>query len=106
VDVLRRIVWVVENLDDQVTVLDPGTYKAIRTIEVPTRPTDAIRGSDGYEWVASRVAGTLTRLDPGSGAIVDTVKTGGDPFVIRPGFGDVWTCDYGGSALLRLHVSS
>jgi hypothetical protein len=78
VDAQQDGIWVVENLDDQVTVLDPGTHKATRTTELPTRPTDAIRGSEGYD---------------------------GNPFVIRPGFGDVWAGDYGGSTLLRLDVS-
>jgi DNA-binding beta-propeller fold protein YncE len=98
-------VWVVENLDDSVTVLDPGTYAPLRTIALPARPTDAFRGPDGYEWVASRVAGTVTRIDPASGTIVDSIATGGNPFVIRAGFGDVWTADFGGSSLWRLHVA-
>ena len=98
-------VWVVENFDDQVTVLDPTTYAPLRTIKLPTRPTDAIRGPDGYEWVPSRFGGTVTRIDPAGGTIVDTIATGGAPFVIRAGFGDVWASNFGGSTLWRLHVS-
>ena len=98
-------IWVVENFDDRVTVLDPGTYTRIRTISLPSRPTDAIRGPDGYEWIASRLGRSVTRIDPASGKIVDTIATPGTPFVIRPGFGDVWTADYGGTSLWRLHVA-
>ena len=98
-------IWVVNNYDNTVTVLDPSTYAPVRTIDVPDRPTDAVRGADGTEWVASRIGGTVTRIDPATGAVVDTISTGGAPFVVRAGFGDVWTADFSGPSLWRLHAA-
>ncbi|HKB93193.1 MAG TPA: YncE family protein [Gaiellaceae bacterium] len=98
-------IWVVNNLDSTVTVLDPSDYHVLHRIDLPERPTDAVRGADGTEWVASRLGGSVSRIDPQSGKVVDTIATGGQPFVIRAGFGDVWTADYSGTALWRLHVS-
>jgi len=56
--------------------------------------------------VTSRLGGSVSRIDPASGKVVDTIATGGNPFVIRAGFGDVWTADFGGTTLIRLHASS
>jgi YVTN family beta-propeller protein len=77
----------------------------IATTKVGAGPTDAIVGADGMLWVANDGDGTVTRVDPATNADVDTVTTGGSPFVIRAGFGDVWTADFKGLDLFRLHAS-
>ncbi len=76
-----------------------------RSPSARTRPTRCAE-PDGLEWVTGRAAGTVSRIDPASGKVVDTIATGGTPFVIRPGFGDVWTADFSGTSLWRLHPSS
>lgn len=46
--------------------------------------------------------------DPGrllTDTVVDTVRFGGLPFVVRAGFGDVWVDDFRGTREKRLHVS-
>ena len=72
------------------------------TVKVPAKPTDLVRGPDGMEWVASNGAGKVVRIDPKTGDVVGTVDTGGKPFVIRSGFGSVWTADFGGVDVWRL----
>ena len=53
-------------------------------------------------WVANNGDGTISRIDPATNRVVDTTAVGGSPFVIRGGFGDVWTADFKGSTLIRL----
>jgi virginiamycin B lyase len=95
-------VWVANNLADSVSRLDPDTGAVTLTVRVPAKPTDLVRGPDGLEWVASTGAGKVTRIDPKTGDVVGTIDTGGRPFVIRAGFGSVWTGDFGGTTLFRL----
>jgi len=52
-----------------------------------------------------RGASTVSRIGRDSGNVVDTIATGGAPFVSRPCFRDVWTADFSGTSLWRLHVS-
>jgi YVTN family beta-propeller protein len=98
-------IWVVNDLDNSVSRLDPATYAVLATTKVGSKPTDAIVGADGMLWVANNGDGTVTRIDPATDKVVDTVTTGGGPFVIRAGFGDVWTADFKGLNLFRLHSS-
>ncbi len=41
-------------------------------------------------------------IDPATTAVVQTVKTGRGPFVVRQGFGDMWVGSFSGNDVWRI----
>jgi YVTN family beta-propeller protein len=78
----------------------------VATIKVGSKPADGVEGPDGLEWIPNQGDGTITRIDPATNAVRDTIQVTRLPFVVRTGFGDVWVDDFGGKREWRLHVSS
>ena len=72
-------------------------------IKVGSKPADGTRGPDGLEWIPNQGGRTITRIDPATNHVVDTIHVQGTPFVARAGFGDVWIDDFRGSRETRLH---
>jgi YVTN family beta-propeller protein len=74
--------------------LDPITARVTQTTQlgkvVGFPPTLEIAFGEGAVWVASYDAGTVTRLDPVTGNIVATIRTGGHPSGIAVGASQVW----------------
>jgi streptogramin lyase len=94
-------VWVSDDVAGSVThIAVDGTVLA--TIKVGTRPGDGTRGPDGLEWVPNLGDGTLTRIDPKTDTVVDTIPLVGSPFVARTAFGSVWIGDFRGTQLWRV----
>ena len=65
-------------------------------------PSDGVRGPDGNEWIPNMADGTISVIDPKTNAVVDTVKVGGSPFVVRSAFGSIWVGDFQGFLLRRI----
>lgn len=74
--------------------LDPVTARVTQTTTlgrvVGFPPTLDIAFGEGALWVASYDAGTVTRLDPGTGRIVATIQIGGHPSGIAVGAKRIW----------------
>ena len=61
---------------------------------------------DDGVWVSNDVAGSVSRIDPATNAVVDTVTVGPHPFVVRTAFGDIWAGEFQGNRIWRIHVPS
>jgi len=75
----------------------------VSTVTVGSGPSDGVRGPDGLEWIPNVADGTISRIDPATDKVVDTITVGGRPFVVRSAFGDIWIGDFGGSTITRIH---
>ncbi len=71
------------------------------SVPLGTRP-GAVAAGAGAVWVASPDDGRVSRIDPGSGAVVDTIKVGVDPSAIAVGEGSVWVANAGGPSVSRI----
>ena len=53
-------------------------------------------------WVTNRFDGTISRIDPDSGEVVETIPVGLDPRGIAVGFGSVWVGLAGSNTVVRI----
>jgi YVTN family beta-propeller protein len=65
---------------------------------------DGVVGPDGLVWIPNQGSNSVSRIDPATNRVVDTVKVGPLPFVARSGFGDMWISNFGGFAVWRLRA--
>ncbi|WP_410812884.1 hypothetical protein [Micromonospora sp. 067-2] len=87
--------WVVNQADSTLSVIDPKQRKVVRTV-----PVSGLRGGfpvsyGGAVWVAD-LAGTtneLWRIDASTGQITARVQTGPHPSEVAFGFGSGWVTD-------------
>jgi YVTN family beta-propeller protein len=84
--------------------LDPRTNTVRARVAVGISPGDGAVDAHGRIWIPNKGDGTVSRIDPASNRVVETVKVGGAPFVLNEAFGDVWAPDYTGSRVARLHI--
>jgi peptide/nickel transport system substrate-binding protein len=66
----------------------------------------AIAAGAGSVWVADANAGTVSRVDPGSGAVVDRILVGGQPGSLVGGDGAIWVTSTLGGTLERIDPGS
>jgi len=98
-------VWVVNRLcDGTVSRIDPVSGEVTDTIPVGQQRygdnveleicAAGLAVGEGAVWVTNRVDGTVSRIDPVSGEVTDTIPVGGDPIRVAVGEGAVWVTDY------------
>ena len=73
-----------------VAELDRNGSRLVETINVGNDPVAVALAGD-HVWVANAQDGTLTRVDPASGAVDATVSVGGSPRALAAAAGTVWT---------------
>ena len=66
---------------------------AIRVVVPLGTSPSSIAAGDGSVWVTNANAGTLSRIDPGSSAVVESVPVGSSPSGVAVGDGAVWVTD-------------
>jgi hypothetical protein len=49
---------------------------------------------------------TISRIDPVTNTVVDTITTVPRPFVVRTAIGEVWSGDFAGTKVWRFHVTA
>ena len=59
-------------------------------IEVGVGP-NAVVGGFGSIWVSDHTGSTVTRIDPATNEVLETIVTAGEPTGIVPGHGSIWT---------------
>jgi SARP family transcriptional regulator, regulator of embCAB operon len=89
---------------DRVTRVDPETG-AEQTIPLK-HPASALAWSGAYGelWISSFDDGSLTRLEPGTGATRTTLGVAGHPVSPVVGGGAVWVTDWIGDQVVRLNA--
>jgi len=93
-------VWVTNEGDATLSKVDPSTRQETVRTQVPPTPRSVATGA-GSVWVASD-AGELTKVDAGSGSVVDSVPVGIRPTSAAFGHGSVWVSDNADGALYRI----
>lgn len=92
--------------------IDPGSNKVVATIPVgpaPTRPAPLAVG-EGAVWVTNFEESTVTRIDPATNAVAETIRTtdnprdeaSGRPSGVAVTPGAVWVMNHRESTLLRI----
>ncbi|MEZ4268372.1 MAG: beta-propeller fold lactonase family protein [Myxococcota bacterium] len=96
--------YVADDLNGALVVLDRATLTIRRTVPVGARPSHVAVGPDGAAWVAVRGAGTVVRVDPGATSPSLSVTVGGEPFgiVLSPEADRVYVSDHAGGRLITL----
>jgi YVTN family beta-propeller protein len=56
----------------------------------------------GAVWVASTVGGRVSRIDPATGTVTETIELGVNPAALAFGFGDLWVAVPSDQSLIRL----
>lgn len=106
-------VWVLTERAGQVIAIDPHTRTMVLTLKV-LGTSVGIAVGEGAVWV-SEIGGTLSRIDPRSGAIteidlgttetVNGIQITAEPGVIfgdAIGFGSIWVSDLGDGLVIRV----
>jgi YVTN family beta-propeller protein len=103
-DILERFghAWVVATDDDRVQRIAPGRRKAVKVGDEPHH----IAATPDALWVTSAKAGTVSRIDPRTAEVTDTVETGGTPLGIAYGSGALWVSDFGSNVVYRIDPGS
>ena len=70
-------------------------------IRVGAEPVNVAFGA-GALWVSNNGDGTVSRIDPATGAVTATVAVGGMPAGISAGDGAIWVGNFGNSLLTRI----
>ena len=70
-------------------------------IELGNGPVDVAVGEDAA-WVTNRLDGTISKIDPERGEVVDTVSVGFNPSGIAVGFDSVWVALAGSNEVVRV----
>jgi YVTN family beta-propeller protein len=116
IDIGHGAVWAVNGLG--IVRIDPATNVPLT---IPTAQTGtgggpsptAVAVGDGAVWVANRYVvgngfstsrrrGTVSRIDPQTNAVVETIPVGHDPFAIAAGNGGVWVANRTDSTIMRI----
>jgi peptide/nickel transport system substrate-binding protein len=69
-------------------------------------PPSAVTTGAGSVWVADASNGTVSRIDPHSGVVVDRISVGGDPASIASGDGAIWVANTVGATILRINPAT
>ena len=65
-------------------------------------PPSAVVTGSGSVWAADASNGTVSRIDPHSGVVVDRIAVGGDPASVTSGDGAIWVANTVGATILRI----
>jgi peptide/nickel transport system substrate-binding protein len=92
--------WISNAIDGNVWKIDPNTgepekdprSKEPRETLVGHGVRDVLATRDAV-WAVSETAGTLSRLDPGTAALVKVIRVGNGPRAIAVGAGSVWVAN-------------
>ena len=84
--------------------LDPRDNHVKARVSLGHTANDGSIDGAGRVWIPNKIDGTVTRIDPATNTVAETVKVGGQPFVVNSAFGDMWAADNVGPWLFRLHV--
>ena len=79
-----------------------STPQPARSRQALAGPPAAVGTGSGSVWAADASNGTVSRIDPHSGVVVDRIVVGGDPASITSGDGAIWVANTVGATILRI----
>jgi PQQ-dependent catabolism-associated beta-propeller protein len=86
-------IWVTNEKDDTISVIDVETRKVVRTIETGERPRGITFNSDGSRlYICASDSDAVQVMDPATGEILHDLPSGDDPeqFVLAPDDRHLW----------------
>jgi YVTN family beta-propeller protein len=87
----REAVWIVyQEATSLLKRLEPATGAVLATI--PVGPVETILVDSGEVWVATN-DGTVSRIDPATNQVVDTIEASRSPEQLALGGGSLWVSD-------------
>ena len=84
------------------TTIGGALPQTTATVEVGASPEQAALGPDGSVWVADSFDGTVSRIDPATNDVIDTIPTGLRPFGVAATDQAIWVTNSNESTLSRL----
>jgi streptogramin lyase len=94
-------VWVVAAQGDTVARIPAGATAPDLTVDTPGTPLRATSAFGGL-WVTVFGRSRLLHLDPATGEVVASIRTGAGPEGVAGGFGSVWLVVQDAGGLLRI----
>jgi len=76
----------------------------VATIRVGAGPENAAVATDGTVFVPNVFDDSVSRIDPATNKVVQTIPVGVKPFPAASAFGDIWVPSAGGTEVYRLHI--
>jgi YVTN family beta-propeller protein len=95
-------VWVVDDDDDTLTRIDPGSENAVLETTRTGRAPSAVAAGAGAVWVANRQDDTVAQVDPRSGAVTGVTRVGRSPTGVAVGEDAVWVANSLSGTVSRL----
>ena len=109
-DAGRNRVWVVNSDNDSVTAINAANNTRLFEQAVGLNPQTLAQAPDGRIWVTNQGSGSISVLDPSTGAVVQTIQTGlgSRPFgvVFSPLGTSAFVSLQGSGRVLKLHPST
>lgn len=78
--------------DNAVAIVDLGSGREVAPGPLRSRPTAAAVGAGSF-WLTASDAGTVSRVDPATGAVTQTIAVGDGPGGVAVGGGAVWVAN-------------
>jgi len=96
--------WITDTPDDMLLRADVAG-RVLDRIPVGPGPAGVVVGG-GEVWVANQLNGTVSEVNPASGAVVATIRVGNGPAAIAAAFGSVWVANVTDSTISRIDAAS
>lgn len=99
-------VWVVDDVDNNVTRIDPSSANAVTATSPVGQQPSAVAVGAGAVWVANTQDGTVARINPRTAAVVETIAVGERPTGIAVGAGAVWVANSLSGTVSRINPAT
>ena len=89
---------------NSVGLIDPAGGRVGAAVAVGS--PDSLAYGDGSVWAVDRTGGTVSRIDPATHAVVQTIPVGTDPAAVTVKGGDVWVANSGDGTVSRINAAA
>jgi YVTN family beta-propeller protein len=86
--------------------IDPKTNERIAEIQVMSGSFACVLGEDGAIWISSTESNLVSRVDPDTNRVTDTIAIGPQPRFLTAGAGSIWTLNQGDGTVSRVDVKT
>ena len=86
-------VWIADGQGGRVIQVDPTSLEVQNAVSLLNGHPNRIAFGEGFVWVTSTDADSLTRIDPGSGQSTTVEHVGNGPLGVAAGDGGVWVAN-------------
>jgi serine/threonine-protein kinase len=99
----EQFVWVTNSFSNSVSKIDPASGTVVDTIGGVGKNIRSVTEAFGSVWVSSAIdEGTVMRLDPDTGEVLDTIAVGGRPKEMVEANGFLWVVNERSNNVMRI----